>query len=559
MAKNYVNKSGLSAGVTSTPQNVKANENQVKNNAGGYSFKTNDMQQVRRFLVLGSDKNTYYTSSKKLSADNAKNIINLLNSSTEKGIAVVDEIVNVSDNNLAPKNDPAIFALALAASCDDANVRKYALDNLQKVCRIGTHLFTFITYVDELRGWGRGLRNSISSWYTNKKISSLAYQVCKYPQRRVEGESPWSHRDVLRKVHLKADGKMNTIMRYVVKGIEDFSVEELESLKNDSDLKYIWAHEQSKKATTAKEVVSLIKNYGITRESVPTEMFKNKTVWKALLNDMPMTAMLRNIRNMTKVGLLTPMSDEAVYVADRLRDQEELLKNRIHPIAVLNALVAYDHNKFNNYNSYWYGGYNDDNTAYTPVETISDALEEAFYASFGNVKPTGKKVMLALDVSGSMSQESVGSNLSCAMASTAMAMLFARTEKKYMVRGFCDRFVDLGITAKDSLESAMTKTRKNNFGGTDCSLPMQWAYDNKTEVDTFMVFTDNETWAGRSHPHEVLAVYRKKFVKDAKLIVVGMAANDFTIADPNDVGSLDVVGFDTSVPDTIYNFVKGDL
>jgi len=44
---------------------------------------------------------------------------------------------------------------------------------------------------------------------------------------------------------------------------------------------------------------------------------------------------------------------------------------------------------------------------------------------------------------------------------------------------------------------------------------------------------------------------------DAKAIVVGMTSNGFTLADPNDRGMLDVVGFDTSVPAVIADFVRG--
>ena len=42
---------------------------------------------------------------------------------------------------------------------------------------------------------------------------------------------------------------------------------------------------------------------------------------------------------------------------------------------------------------------------------------------------------------------------------------------------------------------------------------------------------------------------------DAKLVVVGMASNDFTIADPNDKGMLDVVGFDAATPQIISDFI----
>jgi 60 kDa SS-A/Ro ribonucleoprotein len=58
------------------------------------------------------------------------------------------------------------------------------------------------------------------------------------------------------------------------------------------------------------------------------------------------------------------------------------------------------------------------------------------------------------------------------------------------------------------------------------------------------------------HPYQALNDYRQKSGRPAKLIVVGMTSNGFTIADPDDVGMLDVVGFDLSVPNVIADFIK---
>ena len=92
-------------------------------------------------------------------------------------------------------------------------------------------------------------------------------------------------------------------------------------------------------------------------------------------------------------------------------------------------------------------------------------------------------------------------------------------------------------------------------GGTDCALPMKWALKNKVEADVFVVYTDSETWAGTPHPAQALKKYRDKMGIPAKMIVVGMTSNEFTIADPDDAGMLDVVGFDTAVPQVMSDFV----
>jgi len=93
--------------------------------------------------------------------------------------------------------------------------------------------------------------------------------------------------------------------------------------------------------------------------------------------------------------------------------------------------------------------------------------------------------------------------------------------------------------------------------GTDCSLPMLYALEHRLEIDLFLVFTDNETWAGTIHPDEALRLYRQRTGFGAKLAVVGMTSNGFSIADPNDPGMLDVVGFDAAAPAVIADFARG--
>jgi 60 kDa SS-A/Ro ribonucleoprotein len=66
-----------------------------------------------------------------------------------------------------------------------------------------------------------------------------------------------------------------------------------------------------------------------------------------------------------------------------------------------------------------------------------------------------------------------------------------------------------------------------------------------------MIYTDSETWAGQVHPVQALRQYRDRMGVPAKLVVVGMASNGFSIADPNDAGMLDVVGFDTATPQVL--------
>jgi 60 kDa SS-A/Ro ribonucleoprotein len=113
----------------------------------------------------------------------------------------------------------------------------------------------------------------------------------------------------------------------------------------------------------------------------------------------------------------------------------------------------------------------------------------------------------------------------------------------------------LAISPRQRLDDVVKSISGIPFGGTDCALPMVEALKNRWAIDTFVVYTDNETWAGSIHPAQALRLYRERMGIAAKLVVVAMASNGFSIADPDDAGMLDVVGFDTATPQVIAGFV----
>src|SRR5262249_6803990 len=149
--------------------------------------------RLSRFLILGSEGGSFYASEWKLTRENAQALERCLGKDGPRAVA---EIVRVSNEGRAPKNDVAVFALAMAAGLGDEATRKAALDALPKVCRTGTPLFQFATFVEGFRGWGRSLRRAVGRWYASQPVESLAHQAVKY--RRRDGVT---HRDLLRLAH----------------------------------------------------------------------------------------------------------------------------------------------------------------------------------------------------------------------------------------------------------------------------------------------------------------------------------------------------------------------
>lgn len=541
----------------------------AKNNAGGFSFVVSPWDQLDRFLILGTEGGTYYVGERELTKANAQNVLRLI---AQDGIRVVNRVVEISDAGRAPKNDPALFVLALASAADSEATRKAALDALPKVARIGTHLFHFAAFVDGVRGWGRALRRAVGNWYLDMPLDRLANQAIKYQQR-----DGWSHRDMLRLGHPKTDdAARDAVLRWMVGGLDNVGAkdyvrgsavleDEVRLARADASAilhPQILAFEDAKRATSAKEIIKLIVDHNLPREAIPTQFLNDAKVWEALLNNMPLTAMIRNLGKMSSVGLLTSMSAAEKLVKSKLSDGDVLRKARVHPIAILAAMKTYGQGR----------GFKGSLT-WNPVRGVVDSLDQAFYASFGNVTPTGKNTLLALDVSGSMGGAAIGGipGLTARDASAAMALITANVESSYEFIGFTGgrssgygrrkaNVQDSGpvsilkISPRQRLDDVIETISGLPFGSTDCSLPFEWALDNKLPVESFAVYTDNETYMGRQAPSQALRAYRQKTGIPAKSAVVGMTATSVTIADPKDAGMLDIVGFDTAAPQIMSDF-----
>ncbi len=518
-----------------TPQSEPAEPRQVVNSAGGYTFQLDDAARLRRFLTLGVDGGTYYASDRALAIENAAVLTRMAADDPE---GLVATIVDVSVRGAAPKLNPALFALAYAASVPEA--APAALAALPQVARTGTHLFLFAGYVEQFRGWGRGLRRAVAGWYTSKDADQLAYQVVKYRQR--EG---WSHRDLLRLAHPATSvPALRDTYEWVVRGTVGAEVPRL-----------VEGFAAAQRASDAATWVRLVRDYRLSWEMLPDAALAEREVWDALLDaGVPQTALMRQLPRLTKLGMLPGLGGRTGEVVKQLTDAERLKRARVHPVSVLVAQRTYASGRSARGAGEW-----------TPSRRIVDALDAAFYAAFGVVEPAGKRTLLAVDVSGSMGVPISGMPITAREASAALALVQLATEPESTAVGFSGTPAGLGstelkplaISPRQRLDDALRVVDAMPFGATDCALPMLYAAEHGLEVDVFVVYTDNETWAGKVHPHQALRAYRERTGIPAKLVVVGMTATGFSIADPDDGGMLDVAGFDAAVPGLITEFARG--
>jgi 60 kDa SS-A/Ro ribonucleoprotein len=508
---------------------------QKRNAAGGYAFTLAPLDRVDRFLILGSEGGTYYASERVLTVENVTHLAALVRT---EGAAVLDRVIAISESGRAPKVSPAIFALALIAGLADDETRARALsEGLRRVCRTGSHLLEFCSYIEQFRGWGRGLRRAIGAWYDAYPVGDLAYQVVKYRDRH-----GFSHRDVFRLAHPRAtEAERAALYAWIAR----------ETLpETDAPGLALVSARATAHASTEPNAVAwshIARESGLPREALPSAWLREPLVWEALLPRLGQTALLRNLATLTRVGLLTPGSVATRTVAAQIADPVRLRSARIHPIAVLAALETYRSGRSARGRSQW-----------KPVGAIVDALDAAIGLAFASVKPTGARTLIGLDVSGSMSSGEISGipGLTPRVGAAAMALTHVRTDESVRVMAFSDRFVPLPIAATDTVAQIVSRTENLPFERTDCALPMLYALENRLAIDLFVIYTDNETWAGAVHPVEALQTYRERTGVAAKLVVVGMTATEFTIADPRDAGTLDVVGFDAAAPALIADFAR---
>lgn len=517
---------------------VQARPGQVVNNDGGFVFTVDDKSRLERFLILGTDGSTYYVGEKDLTKQNIEFLRKMIQTNER---LVVDTAVDVSVNGRAYRNSPALFALALVLS--EGKDKAYARDAFDKIVRTSTHLFEVAEYIDNLGGWGRAKRAAFAGWYENKSADNLAYQAVKYRQR-----NGWTHKDVLRLSHAKPDA-----------GVAQFMLGKGE-LNNETEI--IRGFMQMQRQVDVKGVLFTLDQFkNLPWETIPTQFLKDAEVWKKLFHNGQLKgqALVRNIVRLSRIGAFKDMVFAREY-ADALVDEEMIARSKLHPINFLNASVVYSEGQ---YDRQQYGRYSYSGTRRKDWETnsvIRDALTAGFHAAFKSVEPAGKRTLIAVDVSPSMSSAAAnGLDLTAAQVAGAVGLTVAKTEPYHQIHGFNTSFRDLGVSAGDSIDTAVRKVQNNaGWGGTDVSLPMRWAREHKVEVDTFVVITDNETNSG-AHPFKEVEKYRQVMGRDARLAVLGVSATDFTVANPNDRGMMDFVGFDSNAPRVLADFSAGRL
>lgn len=502
----------------------------ARNNNGGVSFVIDDWAFYERFLIIGPQ-----------SGNNAKNAEQLTGQSFDllkklikmDAMRVLQTATEFSLQGRAVKNDSAVIAVAMVACIGTSSEQAAAYEAMLDVCRTGTHMFLFVSCLNHHGKWNAAAKRGVAKWYTSKNDNRLAVQLLKYQNR-----NGWSHRDVLRLAHIKPTSDAQNAMFRQAVGSQNSDLEQfLPALYNDVQV--------MQTAISSNEVRRVIEsNRNISWEMVPTQYLNDPDVLAALLPNMGMTALIRQLGRFSANGLTVPMSDTFKIIRDKLSDVNAIKEGRVHPITILTALKAYG------------TGYGRSGASWTPQRQILDVLDESFYKGFEFIEDTGANVMLGVDCSGSMFGCKVNnSDLTAAEVAACMAMAIVRSHRNYFIGGFSSSFQPLNITASMKLDQVMNVIRRFNWSSTNISSVADYATKNRLNVDVFGIITDNDVNSG-VQPTVALQKFRRERNKNAAQIVCATSMSNFTVADPKDPMQIDIVGFDSHVPAIFGEFEK---
>ena len=333
----------ISAVATPQMQPIPGRVDQVRNNAGGYTFEKDLWARLEDFLLLGTCSGTYYVNEQAHTFGNVQVVNDAVASDGQRAVALAVD-VTAGRPPRAPRNNPALFLLAVAITRGDLETRRAARAALSKVARTTFHQAIFFGYWKALHGKptangtapkiGRVTRGAFADLLTAKTPDQVAFQACKAAARKTPQGEPFSLRDVLRIAHPKAESpERRALFGWIAGNVDDAEARTV--------LPSVDTFLTAKSVTTAAEAIRVVGERGVPWEFLPDAVLGEPKVWDALIDTVGMTALIRNLARMTRIGTLKPMSEATRRAAARLTDQQALAAGRIHPLDVYLALRVY--------------------------------------------------------------------------------------------------------------------------------------------------------------------------------------------------------------------------
>jgi 60 kDa SS-A/Ro ribonucleoprotein len=466
-------------------------------NREGYSAYTRSIEeQYIQTLLTNTVGNTFY-------ADNS---------------TLLQEANEIHDNML--KDDPVFVAKALAFARNKGLMRLQPIFGLAKLSSVSPNLFAKVfpqvtlipsdlqDFMTIIEGQGRGQGGRAIKRQVTQFLNTISeYWAIKYNGR---GRG-YSLADIVKTVHPKpVSDKQKAIFAYLVGREYD-----------KTQVPQISAYENLKKTTNTREQIALIQEGRLPHEVVTGVIKPSSEIWTAILHQMPIFALLRNLNTMDRAGVL---DENREYIISVLNDPKRLQKSKILPFRFVNA--------FQQVEKSW----------------IKDVLRQAVELTHSNLPDIHGKTAVFLDVSGSMEGDYLRTGSVFALA------LYKKTKGNGIFWTFDTRVYDPQPSMYDSILSQAERIEAK--GGTDTGAPVEKLREDNLYVDNIIIITDEQQNTG-SPFYKELEKYRYTINPDTKAFVIDIAPYRSAMVPPTDKNTHYIYGWSETALEYVAMSVEG--
>ncbi|MGD1915513.1 MAG: TROVE domain-containing protein [Phycisphaerales bacterium] len=286
--------------------------------------------------------------------------------------------------------------------------------------------------------------------------------------------------------------------------------------------------------------------------NVPFQMLTSlpldKAAWKEIARNGSWQMTRMNLNTFVRHGVLED-SKMVKLIAKRLADAEQVRRSRAFPYQLLTAYMM---------------------ASSEVPRQILRALELALEVSVQNVPELPGKTFVFVDVSGSMHSPVTGyrkgstSAVRCVDVAALVAAAVLRKNPDAEVIPFHDEVVRTRLNPRDTVMTNAEKLASLPAGGTDCSAPMAELNRRKSEVDTVIYVSDNQSWIDTSQGSwrrgtETMNEWTQVKARSpkARMVCIDVQPYGSTQA-PNRQEILNVGGFSDAVFKVISQFARSD-
>ena len=438
------------------------------NKEGFPSYSRTPEEDVVNVLMTGTTANTFYVDA----------------------VAKVQDIISVLDNF----NNLEFLAKAIVYAREYGYMREIPIAATVLLSKKDVRLFRAVVhrvcrnphdwqkFIDICRsrairgGVGRALKREIIEAIRNMPV----YHAIKYP-KAVE--------DMIR-IARPHESVNKTVIKYIMENRHEGD-ERLEAL-------YRLKHAESE-----SEIVRCIEEGKLPFEVVTGSVPKmTPAIWEALLYQAPYFNLLRNLNNFIRNGVFN-RSENLDYAVEKLTNPEAVRNSKLFPFRFYIAYRILEDFRY--------------------VDVLKGALEKAMEISIENIPELDGKVVIAPDVSGSMSSYMTGDYSvvqCCDLVGVFTAMMIKKCRNVPLLLPFDHELrEDIAQEAYSKETILEIASCFRAYGGTSLSAPVEWLIENRESVDYFIAFTDDEEWVGRSFM-EALNDYMRNVNPDVKVYLV---------------------------------------